>query len=72
MSWRIAALTASAETAPSPSAAATPEVKKYFSSNVPRGQWRYLLEVTRLTVDSCMAIASATARSVSGLRWATP
>jgi hypothetical protein len=29
---------------------ATPEVKKYFSSNVPRRQCRYLFEVTRLIV----------------------
>jgi len=46
----IAALTASAEAPPSPSTAPTPEVKKYFSSKVPRGQWRYLFDVTRLTV----------------------
>jgi hypothetical protein len=37
-SARICALTVSAETELSPSAEATPLVKKYFSSNVPR--WR--------------------------------
>ena len=35
------------------------DVKKYLSSNVPRGVAMYLLAVTRLTVDSCMLIASA-------------
>ena len=32
----------------------------------------YLLEVTRLTVDSCMPMASATCFSVSGRRCSTP
>ena len=44
------------------------EVKKYFSSKRPRGMARYLFEVTRLTVDSCMPIASATVRRFSGRR----
>ena len=60
------------ELAPSPSAAPTPLEKKYFSSNVPRGQDRYLLLVTRLTVLSCMAMLSATSRKVSGFIADTP
>src|SRR3546814_5110703 len=64
--------TASADTAPSPPAAETPLVKKYLSSYSPRGQDRYLFDVTRLTVDSCIWIASATAFSVSGFRCSTP
>ena len=36
------------------------EVKKYLSSNMPRGVDMYLLDVTRLTVDSCIVMASAT------------
>src|SRR3546814_10851988 len=49
-----------------------PDEKKYLSSNSPRAQERYLLLVTRLTVDSCIPIASATCRSVSGRICATP
>ena len=47
-------------------------VKKYFSSNRPRGVAIYLLEVTRLTVDSCIEIASAMMRRLSGRRCRTP
>ncbi len=47
-------------------------VKKYFSSNVPRGVAMYLLAVTRLTVLSCISTASAMSRRISGRRWATP
>ena len=47
-------------------------VKKYFISNRPRGVATYLLEVTRLTVDSCMSMASATSFNVIGLRKAMP
>src|SRR6185312_14493453 len=72
ISARIALLTASADTASPPSDEDTPEVEKYFSSKVPRAQLRYLLLVTRLTVDSCISITSATWRSVIGLRYATP
>ena len=50
MRWR----TASAECASPPSAAAIAEVKKYFSSKMPRLVAMYLLAVTRDTVDSCM------------------
>ena len=71
MSLPIAALTASAA-APSPSPLPTPEPKKYFNSNMPRSQSRYLFWVTRLTVDSCISIASATSRRVSGFIAATP
>ena len=48
------------------------EVKKYFSSNMPRGVAMYLFEVTRLTVDSCMEMASATVCRLSGRRCWTP
>ena len=51
-----------------PSTRPSAVVKKYFISNRPRGVEMYLLEVTRLTVDSCMSIASATSFSVIGLR----
>ena len=44
--------TASAECASPPSAAAIAEVKKYFSSKMPRLVAMYLLAVTRDTVDS--------------------
>src|SRR5260370_41271855 len=61
MSWRIRWRTASEEcTSPVPSADEIAEVKKYFSSNMPRGVDMYLLEVTRLTADACIAMASAT------------
>ena len=68
MRWR----TASEECASSPSDDAMAEVKKYFSSNTPRGVAIYLLEVTRLTVDSCIEMASATVFRLSGFRWAMP
>jgi hypothetical protein len=48
------------------------EVKKNFISNTPRGVARYLLEVTRLTVDSCMPTASATVFRFRGRRCSTP
>ncbi len=48
------------------------EVKKNFISNTPRGVAMYLLEVTRLTVDSCMPMASATVFRLSGRRCSTP
>ena len=41
-------------------------MKKYFSSKSPRGVAMYLLVVTRLTVLSCMPIASAMSRRISG------
>jgi hypothetical protein len=47
-------------------------VKKYFSSKRPRGEARYLLAVTRLTVLSCSSTASATSRRISGRRNSTP
>src|SRR3546814_18456315 len=49
-----------------------PDEKQYLSSNSPRAQERYLLLVTRLTVDSCIPIASATWRSVGGRICAPP
>ena len=45
-----------------------PLLKKYFSSKRPCGVWTYLLVVTRLTVDSCISISSATSRKTKGLR----
>ena len=47
-------------------------MKKNFISNTPRGVAMYLLEVTRLTVDSCMPMASATVFRFSGRRCSTP
>src|SRR3712207_8975705 len=44
-----------------------PELKKYLSSNIPRGVWTYLLVVTRLTVDSCIPISLAISRRIIGL-----
>ena len=48
------------------------ELKKNFSSKMPWGVWAYLLVVTRLTVDSCMPMSSATSRRFSGRRCWTP
>ena len=39
---------------------------------MPRSQARYLFDVTRLTVDSCISIASATLARVSGRSADTP
>ena len=64
-SWRMRFLIASAATV-SPSTVATAVEKKYFSSKMPWGQCTYLFEVTRLTVDSCMPMSSATSRRMSG------
>jgi hypothetical protein len=64
--------TASAECASPPSEAAIEDVKKYFSSKMPRRVAMYLLAVTRDTVDSCMLIASATVFRLSGRRNWTP
>ena len=64
--------TASAECASPPSAEAMEEVKKYFSSKMPRLVATYLLAVTRETVDSCMLMASATVLRLSGRRCCTP
>ena len=60
--------TASAECASPPSDAAIAEVKKYFSSKMPRLVAMYLLAVTRDTVDSCMLMASAMVFRLSGLQ----
>src|SRR5690606_21920963 len=46
--------------------------KKCFSSNVPRGVCRYLPEVMRDTVDSCMPMASATSFRVRGAIASSP
>ena len=64
--------TASAECAsPSPEDAIE-AVKKYFSSNMPRGVLMYLFVVARDTVDSWISTASAISRKISGLRYWTP
>ena len=55
-----------------PSVFDTPLVKKYFSSNTPRGVPIYLLLVTRLTVLSCIPMILATSFSTSGFRYSTP
>src|SRR3989454_4390627 len=47
-------------------------LKKNLRSKIPWEQWRYLLEVTRLMVDSCMETSSATSRSTIGLRYWIP
>src|SRR5690606_38095972 len=75
-SWSISALiryrTASAECASPLRERGIAVVKKYFSSNSPRGVAMYLFDVTRLTVLSCMSMASATSRRISGRRCSTP
>ena len=68
MRWR----TASAECASLPYCAEIAAEKKNFISKSPRGVDMYLFEVTRDTVDSCMPIASAMARRLSGRRCCTP
>ena len=60
--------TASAEMAPPPSALALAAVKNYFGSTMPRGGAMNLFEVTRLTVLSCISMASAISRRTKGLR----
>jgi hypothetical protein len=72
ISARMWLFTASADTASPPSDDWIPLVKKNLSSNSPRSQDRYLFDVTRLTVDSCMPIASATWRRVRGRSCETP
>src|SRR5512141_1040581 len=67
-SW---ALMPRAETS-SPSVVASPEEKKNLSGSTPRGVWTNFSLVTRLTVDSCMLMTSATSRSVRGFRYCTP
>ena len=56
----------------SPSTRLMLELKKYLSSKMPCGVCAYLLVVTRLTVDSCISMSSATSRRFSGFRWAMP
>jgi len=51
---------------------AIPLWKKNFSSNRPCGVCTYLLVVTRLIVDSCILMSSATWRRISGFRWPMP
>ena len=70
-SFPILSLMPRAETS-SPPVVARPDEKKNFSGSTPRGVWTYLSLVTRLTVDSCMPMTSATSRSVRGLRYCTP
>ena len=69
---RIRKRTDSAEWASPPLFEAIEAVKKYFSSNRPRGVAIYLLEVTRETVNSCMPIASAMVFRLSGRKCSTP
>src|SRR4029079_4003811 len=65
------ALMPRAETS-SPSDVASPDEKKNLSGSTPRGVCTNFSFVTRLTVDSCMLITSATSRSVSGFRYWIP
>src|SRR5581483_9992181 len=64
-SFLISSRIAVAEQVP-PSAVATWDEKKYFSSKIPRGVSMYLLVVTREMVDSCIVTASAMSCSTSG------
>ena len=68
ISERMRSRTDSDECASPPDAEPSADVKKYRSSNVPRGVIMYLFTVTRLIVDSCIPIASATVRRLSGRR----
>src|SRR5579863_77195 len=52
----------------SPYSRSMPLWKKNFIGKRPRWVWMYLLETTRLTVDSCMPMSSATSRSTIGRR----
>src|SRR5476651_2520760 len=65
INWRMRWRTASAECASPPSADAIDEVKKYFSSKMPRLVAIYLLAVTRETVDKYMA----TSRGIFELKY---
>ena len=56
----------------SPPVVVRPDEKKNLRGSTPRGVCTNFSLVTRLTVDSCMPITSATSRSVSGLRYWTP
>ncbi len=56
----------------SPYSRSMPLWKKNFIGNTPRGVWMYLLETTRLTVDSCMPMSSATSRSTIGRSCSMP
>ncbi len=58
--------------ASSPEAVDSALEKKNLSGRTPRGVWTYFSLVTRLTVDSCMLMTSATSRRVSGLRYSMP
>ncbi len=66
-SFSIWALMPRAETS-SPPAVVRPDEKKNLSGSTPRGVCTNFSFVTRLTVDSCMLMTSATSRRVSGLR----
>ena len=63
---RMRSRTASAECDSPPSSDWIEAVKKYLSSKSPRVVEMYLFDVTRLTVDSCIPIASAMVRRLSG------
>ena len=64
MSLLIAPIALVAETS-LPSFCSTPDVKKYLSSKTPCGVCAYLPFATRLTVEICISILSATANSYS-------
>src|SRR4051812_11204460 len=70
-SFSICALMPRAETS-SPAVVDNPDEKKNLSGSTPRGVCTNFSFVTRLTVDSCMLITSATSRRVRGLRCCTP
>src|SRR5690606_9079460 len=62
----IRRLTMALTAAPLTSAPSSRTANRRLSSKVPRGVWMYLPLTMRETVDSCMPIASATSRRVSG------
>lgn len=70
-SSRMRSRTASEECNSPPSAELIAPVKKYLSSSMPRGVYMNLFAVTRLTVNSCIPIASATVFRLSGRKWRT-
>src|SRR6185369_1682170 len=60
------------EATKSPPLVERPLLKKYFNSSNPCGVCIYLLVVTRLIVDSCMPISSATSLNTNGRRYSMP
>ncbi len=68
----ITSLTVSDETSAPVAVVEKPVVKKNFIGKMPCGVCMYLLVVTRLIVDSCMPMSSATSLSTMGFRCEMP